>query len=75
MAQDEDKAGADSGEVVMDYPEHERTYELFLIGSKWLTIICCALLIAMAFGFFAGGGFFGGLIVFIILNILAFVLT
>jgi len=53
-----------SDNSVMDYREHEKTYAMFLAGSKWLTVLCIALLIGMAFGFFAGGGFFGGLIVF-----------
>lgn len=71
MAQ-QDRDTANAGATVMDYPEHERTYEMFLTGSKWLTIISCALLIGMAFGFFAGGGFFGGLIVFLAVNIAAY---
>lgn len=55
----------------MDYPEHERTYALFLAGTKWLTVIVVALLVAMAFGFFAGGGFFGGLVAFIALSVVS----
>ncbi len=53
--------------AVMDYPEHERTFALFMFGAKWLTAIVVALLVAMAFGFFAGAGFFGGLVAFVAL--------
>lgn len=56
---------------VMDYSEHERTYDLFMVGAKWLTIICVALLIAMAFGFFGGFGLLGGTLLFFILCIAA----
>lgn len=51
---------------VMDYSEHERTYDMFMIGAKWLTIICVAILIGMAFGFFAGFGLIGGTLMFLI---------
>ena len=61
---------SDTGPV-MDYEEHDKTYELFLTMTKWGTVATVALLIAMAFGFFAGGGFFGGLIVFVLLLIVS----
>ena len=57
---------------VMDYDEHERTYGMFLQGSKLLTMISVALLIAMAFGFFAGGGLLGGILAFIVLAVLGY---
>ncbi|MGF9563278.1 aa3-type cytochrome c oxidase subunit IV [Neorhizobium sp. JUb45] len=53
----------------MDYREHEKTYDRFLAGSKWGSMAVVVLLIAMAVGFLSGGGFLGGLIVFIVLNI------
>ncbi|MGI2031073.1 aa3-type cytochrome c oxidase subunit IV [Rhizobium panacihumi] len=53
----------------MDYREHEKTYDGFLAGAKWGTMVTVVLLIAMAAGFFSGAGFLGGLIVFIILNV------
>ena len=56
---------------VMDYEEHDKTFSLFLTLTKWGTVATVALLIAMAFGFFAGGGFFGGLIVFVLLLIVS----
>lgn len=59
----EDKAPANA----MDYPEHERTYEHFLKFALWTTAGCVALLIAMAFGFFGGGGLIGGTVLFFIL--------
>ncbi|MFX3680399.1 MAG: aa3-type cytochrome c oxidase subunit IV [Hyphomicrobiales bacterium] len=39
--------------AAMDYPEHEKTFNLFLALTKWGTVATAALLIAMAFGFFA----------------------
>lgn len=59
----------------MDYNEHERTYSMFLSMSKWTVILCIALLAAMAFGFFAGGGLFGGIVAFIVLSILGYFLA
>jgi len=55
-----------------DYSEHEKTYELFLWMSKWTTVFCVALLIAMMFGFFGGGGLIGGTLAFIVLMAIAF---
>ena len=51
----------------MDYSEHEKTYSLFLAMAKYGTILCVALLVAMAFGFFAGGGFIASTILFVLL--------
>lgn len=58
----------------MDYAEHEKTYEMFLAGAKWGTMICVVLMIAMAAGFFGGAGFIGSLFVFIVLNAAGFFL-
>jgi len=58
----------------MDYSEHEKTYNGFLVASKYGTMIVTVLMIAMAVGFFTTGGFFGGLLVFVILTIAGFVL-
>ena len=55
----------------MDYAEHDRTFALFMTLTKWGTIASVAVLIAMAFGFFAGGGLIGGTIVFFLLLVLA----
>ncbi|MEL7429790.1 MAG: aa3-type cytochrome c oxidase subunit IV, partial [Pseudomonadota bacterium] len=43
----------------MDYPEHENTYDAFIKLSIWTTVFCVARLVAMAFGFFGGGGLIG----------------
>ena len=58
----------------MDYPEHEQTYALFLTITKWGIITTTVLLIAMAIGFFGGGGLFGGGISFLALMIAARIL-
>lgn len=58
----------------MNYAEHEKTYNGFLAAAKYGTLICCVLMIAMAAGFFTSAGFFGGLIVFIVLNIAGFII-
>jgi hypothetical protein len=58
----------------MDYPQHEKTYDGFLTMTKYGTLACVVLMIAMAVGFFMGGGFFGGLLVFLILNVAGFAL-
>lgn len=58
----------------MDYPEHEKTYDLFIAGSKYATLFCVALLVAMAAGFFTSAGFFSALLLFIVLNAAGFVL-
>ena len=64
-AKKEDKVPANA----MDYPEHEKTYEMFIKLSIWTTALCVILLIAMAFGFYAGGGLIGGTLLFVILTI------
>jgi hypothetical protein len=51
----------------MDYSEHEKTYDGFLALTKYGTLAVVALMIAMAFGFFGGGGFIASIILFIIL--------
>lgn len=51
----------------MDYEGHVKTYENFVKLFKWGTVASVALMIAMAVGFFGGGGLVGGTIVFFIL--------
>lgn len=53
----------------MDYKEHERTYDLFIAGTKYSTIIVVALMLAMAAGFFGGAGLIGGFLIWIILSV------
>ncbi|TRC95092.1 aa3-type cytochrome c oxidase subunit IV [Mesorhizobium sp. WSM4303] len=50
----------------MDYTEHDRTYHGFLALAKYGSLFCLGLLIAMAFGFFAGG-FFSATILFVLI--------
>lgn len=57
----------------MDYQEHERTYNGFLILVKWGTTSLVALMIAMAFGFFVGG-FFSAAILFVLVMVAAWFL-
>lgn len=52
----------------MDYAEHEKTYAFFLRLAKYGTLVCAALMISMAFGFFTSAGFFSALILFILIN-------
>jgi len=58
----------------MDYDAHEKTYDGFLALTKWGTMILVVLMMAMAAGFFGGAGFFGALIIFIVLNFAGFYL-
>lgn len=51
----------------MDYAEHERTYSSFVALAKYGSLFCAALLIAMAFGFFAGGGFIASTILLVLI--------
>lgn len=50
----------------MHYPEHEATYDIFLSFSKWSIAFCVFLMVGMAVGFEMGGGFVGGMLVFVI---------
>ena len=59
----------------MDYAEHDKTYSGFLALAKYGSLVIAALLIAMAFGFFAsGGGFFSATVVFILVCAVGFFL-
>ena len=53
----------------MDYSEHEKTYKFFLNATKYGTLFCVALLIAMAAGFFMTMGFISAVVLFILLNV------
>ena len=37
-----------AGHPDMDYAEHEKTYNMFLVLAKWTTIGCVAILVFMA---------------------------
>ena len=58
----------------MDYAEHDRTYAGFLALAKYGSLFCGALLLAMAFGFFAGGFFSATILFLLILAAGAFIL-
>jgi len=53
----------------MDYPEHEKTYSMFITLAKYGTLVCVALMIAMAFGFFTSAGFFSATVLFILVTV------
>jgi hypothetical protein len=65
MAEKKNTGALETG-APMDYDEHQRTYSLFLDGTKYGILFCVALLIAMAFGFFVAGWFSGTVLFFII---------
>lgn len=56
----------------MDYPEHEKTYQRFLMLARYGAMHIIALLIAMAIGFFTTAGFVTSVIVFILLSALGY---
>jgi aa3 type cytochrome c oxidase subunit IV len=58
----------------MDYAEHDRTYAGFLMLAKYGSLFCFAVLVSMAFGFFAGGFFAGVILCAVILAAGAFIL-
>ncbi|TPK74067.1 aa3-type cytochrome c oxidase subunit IV [Mesorhizobium sp. B2-3-3] len=58
----------------MDYAEHDRTYAGFLMLAKYGSLFCLGLLIAMAFGFFAGGFFSATILFILIMAVGAFIL-
>ncbi len=60
--------------AAMDYDAHEKTYDGFLNLTKWTTLVLVVLMLAMAAGFFMGAGFFGAVLLFIILNAAGFFL-
>jgi len=53
--------------ATMDYPEHEKSFRLFLNLAKYGTLASVALLASMAFAFFTTAGFFSGLVLFVII--------
>ena len=69
MAEHHTTAPAELG-APMDYAEHEKTYAGFAGLVKWSTVALVALMIAMAFGFFAGG-FFSATVLLILVCVAA----
>lgn len=72
MAEHHTTAPAELG-APMDYAEHEKTYAGFASLVKWATVVLVALIIAMAFGFFAGG-FFSATVLFVLVCVVAWFL-
>ncbi|WP_032450250.1 aa3-type cytochrome c oxidase subunit IV [Brucella sp. NVSL 07-0026] len=72
MAEHHTTAPAELG-APMDYAEHEKTYAGFAGLVKWATVVLVALMIAMAFGFFAGG-FFSATVLFVLVCVFAWFL-
>ena len=58
----------------MDYAEHDRTYAGFIALAKYGSLFCGALLVAMAFGFFAGGFFSATILFALVLAVGGFIL-
>lgn len=58
----------------MDYSEHERTFSGFIWFTKWSAVFLAALMLAMAFGFFGGGGLVGGTLALIVICVAAWFL-
>ncbi|MDS1137940.1 aa3-type cytochrome c oxidase subunit IV [Nitratireductor indicus] len=67
MAENLPAGPAETG-AEMDYAEHERTYNLFLGLTKYVSLLSIAILIAMAFGFFTSAGFISSTILFILIS-------
>lgn len=55
MAEHHENTGPLEIGAAMDYAEHDKTFAVFVRLTKYGTIICVALMIAMAYGFFLGG--------------------
>ncbi|AIJ56062.1 hypothetical protein C086_02641 [Brucella abortus F6/05-3] len=72
MAEHHTTAPAELG-APMDYAEHEKTYAGFAGLVKWATVVLVALMIAMAFGFFAGG-FFSATVLLVLVCVVAWFL-
>ncbi len=51
----------------MNYAEHEKTYNGFINGAKYGTLVMVSLLISMAAGFFTAAGFISSVILFFVI--------
>ncbi len=65
----EHKSGPVELGAPMDYKEHEKSYDLFIKGAKYGSMIIVFLLISMAVGFFTTAGFLFSVLLFIILSV------
>ncbi len=51
----------------MDYAEHEKTYEMFLMLAKYGTLACIAVMVGLAVGFFTTAGVIAATLITIII--------
>ena len=63
----EKKSGPVETGAEMDYAEHEKTYEMFLMLAKYGTLVCIAIIIGLAVGFFSTAGVISATLVTIII--------
>ena len=55
----------------MDYPEHEKTFALFINLVKFGSIWVAAILVGMLVGLITSAGFFAGIVAFLVVGIVA----
>lgn len=67
MAHDAPIGPVETG-AAMDYAEHDRTYAAFVNLAKYGTLVCVALMAAMAFSFFTTAGWFSGIVLFVLIS-------
>ncbi len=65
----EHASGSAETGAAMDYSEHEKTYSIFLAGTKYGSIALLSLLVAMAIFFFTGAGGIVSFLVFVVASI------
>jgi hypothetical protein len=55
-----------SNAAEMDYPEHEKTYNLFIALFKWGSVVIIALLLGMLVGLIMGSGVIASVLTFVV---------
>ena len=55
-----------SNAAEMDYPEHEKTYGLFIGLFKWGSVVIVALLLGMLVGLIMGSGVIASVLTFLV---------
>lgn len=55
-----------SNAAEMDYPEHEKTYKLFIGMFKWGSVVIIALLVGMLVGLIMGSSVIASVFAFIV---------
>ncbi|MBO0902633.1 aa3-type cytochrome c oxidase subunit IV [Jiella sonneratiae] len=56
----------------MDYPEHEKTFSLFLGLFKWGTVGVVALLVGMMVGLIMGSGVIASVLAFVVVLVVGY---